>query len=437
MLLSENFLLPSALSRRLYEGVRDLPIIDFHNHLDLTAPPVSGITELWLAADPYKHRLMRMHGVPERLITGDAPDREKFAAWCGMFPMLVGTPVYDWCLMELQLLGCDTLPSAEHADALREQLDAAVGGMDTAAILAKFNVAYASPVASVLDDVSHYAADARFAPSLRGDDAAAPDAAFCERLAQVSGVKIATLDDYFAALDARIDAFIAAGCRFADHALDDGFAYIADDGKNPARFAAMLAGAPCDAALTSHILRHLGGEYGRRGLTMQLHLGAMRKTSTRLRTLAGKAGGYAAIGSVALGEIVRLLDDIEKISLPRTILFPLDPSQTEAAAVLAGSFSKEGVRAVVSEGPAWWWCDHRDGIRRVLDAIAAYASIDTFVGMTTDSRRVLSFVRHDYFRRIFCSWLADKAERGEFVCGEETLAAIAARVCCENARAMV
>ena len=437
MLLSENFLLPSALSRRLYEGVRDLPIIDFHNHLDLTAPPVSGITELWLAADPYKHRLMRMHGVPERLITGDAPDAEKFAAWCGMFPMLVGTPVYDWCLMELQLLGCDTLPSAEHADALREQLDAAVAGLDTAAILAKFNVAYASPVASVLDDVTHYAADARCAPSLRGDDAAAPDAAFCERLAKVSGVKIAALDDYFAALDARIDAFIAAGCRFADHALDDGFAYIDDDGKNPARFAAMLAGAPCDAALTSHILRHLGGEYGRRDLTMQLHFGAMRKTSTRLRTLAGKAGGYAAIGSVQLREIVRLLDDIEKISLPRTILFPLDPSQTEAAAVLAGSFSKEGVRAVVSEGPAWWWCDHRDGIRRVLDAIAAYASIDTFVGMTTDSRSVLSFVRHDYFRRIFCSWLADKAERGEFVCGEETLAAIAARVCCENARAMV
>lgn len=75
-----------------------------------------------------------------------------------------------------------------------------------------------------------------------------------------------------------------------------------------------------------------------------------------------------------------------------------------------GSFSKDGVSSIVSEGPAWWWCDHTFGIKNVLESVNAYSVLSEFVGMTTDSRSVLSFVRHDYFRRNIHFHPTDAAE---------------------------
>ena len=56
-----------------------------------------------------------------------------------------------------------------------------------------------------------------------------------------------------------------------------------------------------------------------------------------------------------------------------------------------------------------------------------------FVGMTTDSRNVLSFSRHDYFRRILCNWMADKALRGLFPSDEAYLGQVAADMSYNNA----
>ena len=75
----------------------------------------------------------------------------------------------------------------------------------------------------------------------------------------------------------------------------------------------------------------------------------------------------------------------------------------------------------VQLGPAWWWCDHEDGIRDVLEKNAAYGVLSTFVGMTTDSRSLLSFVRHDYFRRVLCKWVAEKVAAGAFPSDEALL----------------
>jgi len=429
----------SPIAHELYEAVRHLPIIDYHNHLDLHADSFSTLTGLWITPDPYKHRLMRIMGVPESHITGGASDYDKFRAFCRIFPMLMGTPVYDWCRMELwQVFGIDTVPSDDTADAIWQAAMERLPSVTPASVFRQFNVVYASPVASMLSDVSFYGGMPDAAPSLRGDDAAAPDTAFAARLSEVSGITVASLDEYFAAMDARLDAFAAVGCRFADHALDDGFCYLPDDGKNDARFAAMLRGGNFDRnALTSHILRTLGGMYAKRGMILQLHIGAMRHTSTRLRAIAGAAGGYAAIGDVSVRGIVSLLDDMEKVSLPRTILFPLNPAIMEQIAVLTGSFSADGVPAIVSEGPAWWWCDHRGGIQKALESLTFYAALSAFPGMTTDSRSLLSFVRHDYFRRILCGWMADKVDRGEFPRRMDDLTMIVKKLCYENARDMI
>ena len=112
----------------------------------------------------------------------------------------------------------------------------------------------------------------------------------------------------------------------------------------------------------------------------------------------------------------------------------LNPEAHAQLAVLAGSFVEEGVPGKVQLGPAWWWCDHAEGIRDVFEKQAAYGVLSTFVGMTTDSRSLLSFVRHDYFRRLFCKWLADKVAAGDFPDDPALLLPLVEKVCYRNAR---
>jgi glucuronate isomerase len=121
-------------------------------------------------------------------------------------------------------------------------------------------------------------------------------------------------------------------------------------------------------------------------------------------------------------------------SLPRTILLSLNPEAHASLAVLAGSFSGAGLPGKVQLGPAWWWCDHEEGIRDVLEKNAAYGVLSTFIGMTTDSRSLLSFVRHDYFRRILCKWVAEKIGKGAFPDDESLLRPMLENICNKNAR---
>ena len=107
MFIEEHFLLHSAAARTLYhEFAAQLPIVDYHNHLDPRAIAedrrYADIGELWVVADPYKHRAMRINGIDERRISGEAGSREKFDAWAATCPMTLGNPLYmgveNWML---------------------------------------------------------------------------------------------------------------------------------------------------------------------------------------------------------------------------------------------------------------------------------------------------------------------------------------------------
>ena len=105
-MFNENFLLKNDLALKLYGAVKDLPIVDFHNHLpvkDLTEDrKYNDLAELWVMSDPYKHRAMRICGVPEQFITGKASNREKFDVWVETLQKLAGNPLYDWSKLELK-----------------------------------------------------------------------------------------------------------------------------------------------------------------------------------------------------------------------------------------------------------------------------------------------------------------------------------------------
>ena len=400
--MRDNFLLKTVEAQCLYSVyAKDLPIIDFHNHVSVADiaedRKFKNLTELWLASDPYKHRLMRICGVEERYITGDATDYEKFEKYCEIFPLLAGNPVYDWSRMELySIFGIEQLPCKENAELIYNVAGTLLStpAYTNNAILKRFGIAYQSPVAQLQDDLSGFDG-VTVAPSLRGDN-------------------LLTGEFDMTEICRRLDAFAEKGCRFADHALDADF--FSQEG--------------CADRLIK-----LAGEYAKRGWTLLLHIGAKRNTSPRLAKLAGPAGGYAAAGSsFSVNAVCDLLGAMEASDgLPDTVLFPLNLSDQAAFAVLQGSYSQDGVASKVQLGPAWWWCDHPMGIENALNCIASFGVVSRFIGMTTDSRSILSFVRHDYFRRLLCSWLEEQNRLRQWELTPAQLGEMIQNICFENA----
>ena len=403
--MTENYLLTTENARRLYEAhAKGLPIIDFHNHVSVSEiardRKFENITELWLASDPYKHRLMRICGVPEDYITGAADPYEKFEKYCRVFPLLAGNPVYDWSRMELQqVFGIDRTPNGDNARYIYDRTGELLASAEYSCrgILDRFGIAYQAPVAQLGDDLTDFNGET-VAPSLRGDS-------------------LLTADALPEDLEMQLDAFHAKGCRFADHALDAGFF----DGEN--------------ALEQLRRLVYLGTEYAKRGWTLLLHMGAKRRTSPRLARLAGPAGGYAAAGSsFDVDGICDLLGAMEEAGgLPDVVLFPLNMNDQAALAVLQGAYSQDGVASKVQLGPAWWWCDHAMGIENTLNCIASFGVVSRFIGMTTDSRSILSFLRHDYFRRLLCSWLDTQNARRQWQLSPEDQGKIVEGICYFNA----
>ncbi|NJO00875.1 MAG: glucuronate isomerase [Bacteroidia bacterium] len=103
----DNFLLQSDMAEQLYhETAKDLPVIDYHNHVDPTQLIANyhfqNIARLWVNQDPYKHRAMRINGIPEAEITGPASDKAKFLNWAKTLPKTLGNPLFHWSCLELK-----------------------------------------------------------------------------------------------------------------------------------------------------------------------------------------------------------------------------------------------------------------------------------------------------------------------------------------------
>lgn len=456
--INDNFLLQTQTARELYhETAKALPIIDYHNHLDpaqLAADHrFENMAQLWIIPDQYKHRAMRMAGIPEAGITGPVSDKEKFLNWARTFPKTLGNPLFHWSYMELhRIFGIDQILDEAHAETIWQQCNARLQeeGFTAIGLLKKWQVELLCTSDDLLADLephrhATHQSGIQILPSLRGDTmvelkrSTFPE--WLEQLCEQTNTTIDSLENYKEAIRKKLDVFQQAGCCLADHALDAGFTFeLPTSDKAGALFEQKLAGRQLAEkdyrALHAHLLVFLGKEYALRDWKLQLHIGAQRRTSSRLRRLAGGAGGYAAIGhSANISQLVALLDALEREeALPKMILYTLNPKDNEAFASLTGSFTEDGVPGKVQFGPAWWYNDHYEGIRDQLLTLANYSLLSQAIGMTTDSRSLLSFSRHDYYRRVLCNLIGEWVTQGRLPADRERLDNLITGICYQNAK---
>jgi len=246
------------------------------------------------------------------------------------------------------------------------------------------------------------------------------------------------------ALRRRAEAFHAVGCRLSDHGLERLPLSSRDPGAAgawpPQSFDRLRIGQailpPDIERFRAALMHELGSMYHELGWAQQLHLGPLRNTNTRRRQALGADAGTDSIGDFEQARgLASYLDGLDaRGRLPRTILYNLNPRDNELFATMAGNYQQGPVRGHVQYGAAWWFLDQADGIRKQLGTLATMGVLSTFLGMLTDSRSFLSYSRHDYFRRVLCSWIGGEVERGRWVVEEPALGRLVERLCHANAR---
>lgn len=437
--IHEDFLLDTPAARELYHRyAAELPIIDYHCHL----PPKEiaddirwdNMATLWLGGDHYKWRAMRTAGVNECFCTGDATPWEKFEQYAATMPKLLRNPLYHWSHIELaryfgvsdKLLNPETARGIyDHCNSLLAQPDFSCRGL-----MKKSKVEVVCTTDDPVDSLEHHAAiaadasfDIQVRPTWRPDKALIIDqpaafAAWLEGLEKASGLSVSTLSDLMAALQNRHDFFASRGCRLSDRGVDTVWAEDCTESEAASIFAKARAGGavtPAEALrYKSYLLHELAVMDAAKGWTMQIHYGAMRNNNTRMKKLLGADCGFDSIGDLPVAAaLAKHLDRLDLAgSLPKTIIYNLNPRDNELIATMLGNFQDGITAGKIQFGSGWWFLDQLDGMTRQIESLSQLGLLSQFVGMLTDSRSFLSYTRHEYFRRLLCNILGNDIERG-------------------------
>jgi glucuronate isomerase len=459
--LDDDFLLDSPRARELYHGfAASLPIIDYHCHLPSREIAedrrFENLTQIWLAGDHYKWRAMRTCGVPERLITGDASDREKFMAWAATVPKTLRNPLYHWTHLELKRpFGItDRLLGPSTAEGVWNECNAMLqtAAFSARGILAQMNVEVVCTTDDPSDSLEYHrslqadpALRVAVYPAFRPDRAMAVDdpaayRSYLRKLGDSASLEIRDFTSLLEALRARHDYFHSMGCRLSDHGLET--IYAEDYTEREARQTVdrLLGGKAVEPVallkLKSVLLYELAVMDAEKGWTQQFHLGAMRNANSRMMRTLGPDTGFDSIGDFDIGRpLARFLDRLESAGkLTKTILYNLNPRDNEVIASLIGSFQDGSVPGKLQFGSAWWFLDQLDGMTKQINALSAIGLLSQFVGMLTDSRSFLSYPRHEYFRRLLCRFLGEEMHSGLLPDDPAMVGAMVQDICYFNAR---
>ncbi|NLC90098.1 MAG: glucuronate isomerase [Clostridiaceae bacterium] len=452
-----DFLLKTKTARELYQDfAMNAAIVDYHCHIDpqeiAENLQYENLAQMWLKGDHYKWRLMRANGVDEYYITGDASDEEKFRKYAESLANSPGNPLYHWSHMELSryfdyhgvLNGRTAQEVWEHCNALiREQK------LDARSIIAASNVELICTTDDPADDLQYHEMMARDAtmparvlPAWRPDKLLKIESPqfneYIDKLSKVSGAAIDDYDSLLSAIEKRMDYFHQRGCKLSDHGLNQVDYLPVSAEQAAAIFARRRSGQTLSGAevlqYQTNLLLYLGRAYHKKNWVMQLHLGAGRDINTQMYNSLGPDSGFDCIGQtvdyVALSRFLNALYLTDE--LPKTVVYSLNPNDNALICTILGCFQEGSIKGKLQHGAAWWFNDHIRGMREQMTTLANYGVLGNFIGMTTDSRSILSYVRHDYFRRILCDILGNWVENGEYPDDKEALGELVRNISHDN-----
>ena len=455
--LDENFLLHTKTAQELYHNfAKDLPIIDYHNHL----PPAQiagdhcfeNLTQAWLYGDHYKWRAMRTNGVEESYCTGNKSDYEKFEQWAATVPYTLRNPLYHWTHLELRrYFGADKQLSPATAHEIYNDCSAKLASPEYSvkSLLRNMKVELLATTDDPLDNLCHHQQlksdgfDIQVLPAFRPDKAFAVEdtvsfSKYIDKLEDVAGITINTSTALLEALEKRVDYFAENGCKLADHGLDK--AYAADYTEHEVESIFLKARAlkklePDEVAkFKSAILFQLAKMYHARGWVQQYHIGAIRNNNGRAMHMLGADTGWDSIGNnISAEALSKFLCRLDKDDhLAKTVLYNLNPADNAMMATMIGNFNDGAAPGKIQWGSAWWFLDQKDGMTDQINTLSNMGLLSRFIGMLTDSRSFLSYPRHEYFRRILCNIFGEEIEKGELPNDIEWTGKIIGDICYNN-----
>jgi glucuronate isomerase len=432
LVLHPDRLLPAdpaarAVARELYASVASLPIVSPHGHTDPSwfarNDPFGNATELLLAPDHYLFRMLYSQGVPLEALGIGTPNADPRKSWrllAERYYLFRGTPSrtwLDWVFAEVFGLGVrlDADTADLYFDTITEAL--ATEAFRPRALFERYGIELLATTESPLDTLDHHQKirdsgwSGQVITAYRPDPVADPEfegfRANLSSFSALTGEDCFSWQGYLAAHRKRRAFFAAMGATSTDHGHPTAQTADLVPSEAESLFHKVSSGAftPADAELfRAQMLTEMAAMSLEDGLVMQLHPGSFRNHNARLFARAGRdKGADIPMRTDYVHALKPLLDRFGNESGLSMILFTLDESTyARELAPLAGHYP------CLKLGPAWWFHDSPEGMRRFRRMTTETAGFYNTVGFNDDTRAFLSIpARHDVARRIDCGFLAE------------------------------
>ena len=436
MILDENRLFPAdsetrSVAVKLYETVRDLPIISPHGHTDprwfAENEAFANPAALLIQPDHYIFRMLYSQGISlESLgipsldgVAASVDPKEVWRIFAKNYYLFRGTPTRLWLDYSLEnQFGLTKRLSSENADEYYEVIAKKLQTPEfrPRALYEQFNIEVLSTTDSPIDTLEYHKAiresgwRGRVLPTFRPDSLIDADhTGFLnniQKLGQITGEDVGTWQGYLNALRNRRAFFKSMGATATDQGHPTAMTADLDPHAASALYGRILSGrsVPEEQELfRAQMLTEMAGMSVEDGLTMQLHPGSVRNHNRHLYEKFGRDKG-ADIPSPT--EYVRALQPLlnrygndQRLTF---ILFTIDETTfSRELAPLAGHYP------ALKLGPPWWFHDSPEGMMRFREQATETAGFYNTVGFNDDTRALLSIPsRHDVARRIDCAFLA-------------------------------
>ena len=435
--IHENFLLENKTAEKLYfDYASGMPIIDYHCHLsphDISIDRrFENLTKIWLDGDHYKLRLMRANGVHEEYCTGEKDDLSKFIKWAETLPFALRNPIYHWTQMELKKpFGITELLNGSNAASIYEHCNELLAKKEYSfcSLLERWNVEVLCTTDDPADNLEYHKkikssdSKTKVLPAWRPDKAMTVENPanfnnYMASLEKATNKSINNFNDLIEVLENRHEHFHQMGCRLSDHGLETFYAseYTENDLKKiftKIRSGKNLKSEEREKFRSGMLIIFAEMDFSK-GWVQQFHIGPIRNTNSRMKKRLGSDSGYDSIGDQEIARpMAKFFNRLEKNrKLCKTVIYNINPKDNEVMATMAGNFQDGSYPGKMQWGSAWWFLDQKDGIEKQLNALSNLGLLGRFVGMLTDSRSVLSYSRHEYFRRILCNIIGNDVEKG-------------------------